>query len=298
MINVTPTKTIDEPSNDVMVSGRQHMVQIMQMVAAEEQAKCNHDAKDAAKNPSAYRFRYNQHIFTERGVVGKVSENVFWNMCRAAVFDYVSYANQVGLNTNWAVIAWEISSTKGRIRTHVPAKHVEWDRFTYDPKHYSGGVPSPQTTQRVENEVDQLCFRYCVVDNYQNDEIDTLMHKQGRPDMTKAKYLETGDHRLLPPVLRAHRESALALLRDYVGVPEAVEEETLSKKQVRQVGSLRKSGETWKEIADLYGMHWSALRKAYNQSNGVEHEGNGMGESGLSATEVGTQEKGGVPGSV
>ena len=132
-------------------------------------------------------------------------------------------------------------------------------------------------------EVDQLVFTYVVVDSYENEELDLMQLREGRPDVTMTKYLETGEHKFLPPPLRKQREQALALLSAYVKGEGAPKKGVLklTSKQYRQLQALRTSGEQWKDLAPLFGMSWAQLRKSYEATESKENQNgtNGVGEA-------------------
>jgi len=284
MINVEQTTDNQQPSNDVTVSGRDHMVRIMKLVAREHEDECHFTATDVHKDPSEFRFRCFNHKFTENAVVGKVSENIFYNMCRAAIFDRIDFMTRLSKNAEWVVIAWEISSGKGRTRTRMPYSGPrDWDRFKHDPNNYGGGVASPQQTEYKWQEVDHLIFRYTVIDNPQNVELDLMQERNGRKDVTMTKFLETRDFRYLPTPLRKQREESLALLGAYVGGGEAPgdTEVVLTNKQYTQIKALRAAGEAWKDIAPLFRTTWTELRKGYAAAEAQEdqHGSSGVGEA-------------------
>ena len=272
MINVNPPELGAQPSNNVTVSGREHMVRIMTMVAREHQEKCPFAASDVLEEPKKFRFRHFSHKFTEAGVIGQISENRFYNMCRAAIFERMDFTTRVDKNGEWAVVAWEIASGKGRIQGRGPYQGPrDWDRFKHDPSHYGAGAPSPQQTQYEWQEVDNLVFTYCVVDTLQNEELDVMMENMGRKDVTMVKFLETGEHKYLPPPLRKQREMALKLVRVFVKGGESATDVDLDSSQYRQVQALRNAGEKWRDIAPLFNVSWTALRKAYSASEVLEN---------------------------
>ncbi len=282
MINVTEQNKGTEPSNEVMVSGREHMVRIMKMAANDYEAECEVTATEVLKAPEKNRFRSFSHKFTENAVTGLVSENMFYNMCRAAIHDRLDFTTRTQTNGQWRLLAWEISSGKGLTRTRVPYSGPrDWDRFKSDPANYGHGVPSPQNTEHKMQEVDQLVFTYVVLDTYQNEELDLMQLREGRPDVTMTKFLETGEHKFLPPPLRKQRDQSLELLSAYVK-GESSQKKSVSKltgKQFRQVQALRTSGEQWKDLAPLFGMSWTQLRKAYESAEAKENRNgtNGVG---------------------
>ena len=283
MINVKPPELGAQPSNDVNMSGREHMVRIMTKVAREHQEKCPFAAADVLEEPKNFRFRHFSHKFTEHGVVGQISENRFYNMCRAAIFERIDFMTRVSKNGEWAILAWEIASGKGRIQGRTPYSGArDWDRFRHDPSHYGGGAPSPQKTQYEWQEVDHLVFTYCVVDVLQNEELDTMLEGMGRKDVTMTKFLDTGEHRYLPPALRSQREMALNLVKVYVNGAQAATAVDLDSSQYRQVQALRNAGEKWRDIAPLFNVSWTALRKAYSASEVLENANvgpNGVGQA-------------------
>tara|TARA_R110000824_G_scaffold59858_6_gene160436 strand:- start:3990 stop:4760 length:771 start_codon:yes stop_codon:yes gene_type:complete len=256
----------------------------MKLVAREHEDECSFSSSAVLQDPKEYRFRSYSHKFTENAVVGQVSENVFYNMCRAALHDRIDFTTRVNRNGEWALLAWEIASGKGRVRGRAPYSGPrDWDRFKHDPNNYGGGTPSPQQTEYKWREVDNLVFRYVVVDNLQNTELDLMQEHNGRKDVTMTKFLETGDFRYLPVPLRKQRDEALALLNVYVNGGEAIgtSELMLTSKQYTQVKALRTVGETWKDIAPLFSTTWTELRKSYTSAESREnqHGTNGMGEA-------------------
>ncbi len=96
------------------------------------------------------------------------------------------------------------------------------------------------------------------------------------------KFLKTGEHKFLPPPLRKQREMALELLGAYVkGEPKKKGTAKLTSQQYRQVQALRTAGEQWKDLAQLFGMSWTQLRKAYEAAEAKENQNgtNGVGQA-------------------
>tara|TARA_R100000742_G_C4276724_1_gene98005 strand:+ start:63 stop:917 length:855 start_codon:yes stop_codon:yes gene_type:complete len=273
MINVAESTDSSEPSNEIMISGRQHMVQIMKKAIRNWEERCNFEPAAVLSEPESFRFRHFEHKFTENAVVGQVSENIFFNMCNAALHDAVQFTRRLTKNGEWVVLAWSITSTKGRTQSRGPNTNPEkWDRFQFSPSNYGGGAPSPQRTQFQWVEIDQLVLTYCVIDNFQNEELDMHMERHGRPDVTMVKYLETGDHKYLPPALRDQRRKALDLLEQYVGGGQAKSKGPmpLTAAQYRQVKMLRGAGEKWKDIAESFGVSWTSLRSSFQAAEDKE----------------------------
>ena len=48
-----------------------------------------------------------------------------------------------------------------------------------------------------------------------------MLEGMGRKDVTMTKFLDTGEHRYLPPALRSQREMALNLVKVYVNGAQA-----------------------------------------------------------------------------
>ncbi|MCK5711125.1 MAG: hypothetical protein KAI25_00245 [Hyphomicrobiaceae bacterium] len=212
----------------------------------------------------AYELRY-KHLPFNLEIVGKVTENAFFNMVGAAYFDVLDHLAREQPAGQWKPVAWSLkidTVQKARKRKKHAHEMVEWNKWQQDDAAPGGAKPSPAENYINEQQPQRrMVLTMAFAEIAQIDPTCPTRRRDPRVETGAFfKYERERKLKYLPRSLSTERENAEALIREFYTTQEAGESDDIPAAQLEMAQTLLAGG--WKigQVAETLGVKWQTLK--------------------------------------